>query len=109
MTAQLSLEDAARAGQEGMNRAAENSGTAWISEARAWLRHFLKTNPVYLPDAAWAHGCPEPPNDRRAFGAVIRYAVTQGWMVAEGTHPRVSGHGTDGPKYRSKLYREPGC
>lgn len=29
----------------------------------------------------------------------------QGWMVREGTHQRVSGHLSEGPKYRSCLFK----
>lgn len=104
MTAQLSLEDAVQAGVEGMTRAVDHAGQEWRDAAKSWLYHFLQQNPIYLPDAAWVYGCPEPPNDRRAFGAIIRYAVTCEWMVADGTHPRLSGHATEGKKYRSLIY-----
>jgi hypothetical protein len=98
------MEDAVAAGREGMTRAADNAGIVWRDEARQWLYDFLQHNRIYLPDAAWAHGCPEPPNDRRAFGSVIAWAVRQSYMVKDGSHPRLSGHGTEGPKYRSTIY-----
>lgn len=102
---QLSLEDAEAGRDEGLRVVTENAGTEWRDEARAWLYAFLKANAVYLPDAAWvgANKCPEPPNTRKAFGSIIRYAVSQGWMQHEGYRPRLSGHATPGPYYRSLI------
>jgi hypothetical protein len=107
VTAQLSLEDAEAGRDEGLRVVTENAGELWRDEARAWLYGFLRANAIYLPDAAWCHGCPEPPNTRKAFGAIIRYAVApaQKWMVHEGYRPRLSGHATPGPYYRSLIYR----
>lgn len=102
MSSQLSLEDAARARDEGLRIVTENAGDEWVDEARRWIVEFLRENRLYLPDAAKVHGCPAP-HDWRAMGAVIRWAVREGLMVREGSHRRLSGHLSEGPKYRSLI------
>ena len=104
MTAQLSLEDVARARDEAIQRVSANAGDEWVEQARAWLYGWLRTHGEYLPDTARVQSCPAPPNDWRAFGAVVRYAIGQGWMVRDGEAPRLSGHLSPGPKYRSLIF-----
>lgn len=100
------FDEALKARDEAIVRVTEHAGEEWPSVARAWMRDYLKTVEFYLPDAAWSNGCPEPPNTRRAFGpCVVRHALKSGWMTRDGEAPRLSGHTSPGPRYRSTLYR----
>lgn len=100
----MSLEDAVRAADAGMNRAAANAGDLWAEAAYRWLKRWLETHRELLPDQAWENSCPEPPTDRRAFGTVIKRAIREDLMLANGVARRKSGNLAWGPKYLSRIY-----
>jgi hypothetical protein len=67
---------------DGIARAAEHAGNEWQGLARGALLDFMRsqTDDFATEDVrAWATWVPEPP-DRRAWGAVMIWAVKAGWI-----------------------------
>ncbi len=94
--------DAAR--DEALELVATGAGSTWAEAARAWLRGFLEANAEYVPDRDNCQG-PQPV-ERRAWGAVTRWAILGGLIVRDGYAPRLCGHSTPGRKYRSVVWQE---
>lgn len=98
---QLTLEDALRARDSGMRLAADNAGSAWTTQALAWLTAYARSH----PDAPWhgedavddGHACgvPFPPN-ARAWGAVFLMAQRRGIIRRSDAYfRRRKGHATE--------------
>lgn len=81
----------------------------WQGAALAFLHDYLIDNPTMFPDDLWSLGLPEPLNgSRRAFGAVVRKAVANGWMIDSGTmRRRTSGNLTKATVWRSLIHQRP--
>lgn len=83
----------------------EHAGEDWNAYARAWLFDYLTDHAEFFPDDAWQAGLREPP-EARAWGPVVKYAASHGWIVKSGEwRQRTRGHATAAPVWRSTLWK----
>lgn len=80
----------------------------WRNDARAFLRSYLVNHAELFPPDLPAAGLPPMPEgaSAKAVGAVIVYAIRNGWMEQSGEYRRSpSSNMSPKPVYRSLIYR----
>ena len=99
------LFDAAQLRQEtGIGRAVAHSGPTWTEYATDYVRVYLTRHSELFCDDVWASGLTAPKSPR-AFGAAMKAAIKNEWMVPTG-RARRSHQSNNALRnvYRSRIY-----
>lgn len=81
------LKQAQAAQDDGVAASVAASGDEWQEYAVMYVKNYLRTHNLLFCDDVWAEGL-EVPVSPRAFGAVMRKAISAGWMRPSGAHRR---------------------
>lgn len=77
---------AQRRAESGIRRAAnhaEQEAEGWVLRAATWLAAYARSHGTFLVEDA-RDQYPEPPPEKRAWGAATRLASKRGWIVGAG-------------------------
>lgn len=98
------------AGMRAAIEAAERSHMDWPELALRYFEFYCRAHLVVIVEevvaASKRYGLVQPPSDR-AWGWVVKRAKKAGMIHYDGTAPRVKGHGSPGPKWRSLIFCVP--
>jgi hypothetical protein len=101
---QLTLEAAAVARADGMQRAEAHAALDWKAEAFSALRAYLATHETFFCDDLWTTGLSRPA-ESRALGPVIARAARERLMERTGEFRKsVASHLSEKPLWRSLVY-----
>lgn len=76
------FEAAAQRRDQGIEQSSENSGEEWKLYAIEYVKQFLMSHQTLFVDDLWEDGLKQP-SSPRALGAVMQFAVKEGWMVEQ--------------------------
>ena len=79
-----------------------NADAQWKADAWDWLVQYLRTHAEFFPDEACV-SAPQP-REKRAWGALVKRAVTAGLLERAGFRARASGNLTPATVWRSLVW-----
>ena len=106
MTTLTDIKTAEIQGEAGIAAAVTSAGSEWVAYALSFVEKYLKENATLFCDDVWQAGLDQP-HDKRAFGYVMKKAITEGWMVKVGSRPSVQSNLSLRHVYASMLYKGP--
>jgi len=78
---------AQRAQDSGIDKSVEHAGQDWLDYAKRFMRAFCERHATVFCDDVWEAGLRQPASPR-AFGAVMKHAMRQGWISPSGEQRR---------------------
>ena len=96
--------------KQAIEQSADASGEAWQDYAREFVKCYCENHSEVFCDDIWQAGLVKPVSPR-AFGAVMQYAIREGWIVPMTrdyytlARPSVRSNMQLKAVYRSTLYR----
>lgn len=99
-----SADDAANKREIGITKSSEHSGEDWLEYAKDFMIGYCTENEYIFCDDIWKAGL-EKPESPRAFGAVMRHALRNNWIIkTDQARPSVQSNLSLRMVYKSLIY-----